>query len=85
MDTWEEVDNEYFTSLKNIQEESSKKLTELFTKHFNYIIKKYGRWSKYPRKVKKTLKKERWWELRNSEILENDSAIKIIFKKLLII
>ena len=39
-------------------------LSKVPTEHTNNIIKKYGNWNKYPRKIKKMLKKEHWWELK---------------------
>lgn len=68
----------YFEELKKVQKEFGDGLSQVLTNHFNYIIKKYSNWSRYPRKVKKMLKKEKLWNLRNSEFLE-ENDIKVLW------
>ena len=81
MDTWEEVENlpkEYFKKLREIQKEFGDGLSQVLTNHFNYVIKKYSNWNRYPRKVKKMLKKEKFWKLKNSEFLKRDD-VKVLW------
>lgn len=67
----------YQEELKYIQATFSENASRLLTSHFNCIIKKYSRWNKYPRKIKKFLKKKLWWNLRNSDIIK-DGDLKVI-------
>lgn len=80
MDTGKEINenNHYTEKLQEIKEEFSRGLSKLLVKHYNHAIIKYGNWKKYPRKVKKYLKKEQYWNLRESDLLK-DSDIKVEF------
>ena len=69
---------EYFKKLREIQKEFGDGLSQVLTNHFNYVIKKYGNWNRYPRKVKKMLKKEKLWELKNSEFLKRND-VKVLW------
>lgn len=58
--------SEYYTQeLEETQKTFSESVEDLFLTHFNNFIKKYGGWKKYPRKIKKRLKKGTLWELRH--------------------
>ena len=46
----------YQEKLKELQNTFCEGASSLLTIHINYIIKKYGNWNKYPRKIKKFLK-----------------------------
>lgn len=47
----------YKTRLKNLQETIQQGITDLISNYYNYQLKKYGGWNRYPRKKKKRLKK----------------------------
>lgn len=80
MDTRKEINenNRYTEKLQEIKDEFSRGLSKLLVKHCNHVIVKYGNWKKYPRKVKKYLKKEQYWNLRESDLLK-DNDIKVEF------
>ncbi len=42
-------------------------LGELLSKSFNAVIDKYKGWKRYPRKIKKFLKREGWWDVKNCQ------------------
>lgn len=47
----------YETRLKNLRETIQHGITALISNYYNYQLKKYGDWNRYPRKIKKKLKK----------------------------
>ena len=47
----------YETRLKNLRETIQQGITDLISNYYNYQLKKYGGWNRYPRKIKKKLKK----------------------------
>ena len=57
MDYWEEIEK--------TKKELSNELIELLFNHFNSMYEKYHDWKKYPRKVKRMLKKEGFWNIKN--------------------
>lgn len=65
-------ENYYRQKLKEIQSIFSQEISELVTNHFNYFIDKYGNWDKYPRKIKKKLKKSPLWNLRYHDKIKKD-------------
>ena len=69
----------YYTKLQEIQTTFCKGLEELSINHVNWIIKKYGGWKKYPRKIKKFLKNKGWWNLKDLSPLQK-SDIKVNIK-----
>lgn len=69
----------YQEKLKEIQKTFCEGASNLLTIHINYIIKKYGNWNKYPRKVKKYLKKKLWWDLRNSDKIK-DGELQVLIR-----
>jgi hypothetical protein len=69
----------YQEKLKELQNTFCEGASNLLTIHINHIIKKYGNWNKYPRKIKKFLKKKLWWDLRNSELIKDgELLVKVI-------
>ena len=72
------MSEEYFKKLREIQKEFGDGLSQVLINHFNYVIKKYSNWNRYPRKVKKMLKKEKLWELKNSEFLKRND-VKVLW------
>lgn len=67
MDIREEINhsNYYWERLKQIQNTFCNGVQDLILIHYNSFIKKYGGWPKYPRKIKKRLKKTTLWTLRH--------------------
>lgn len=61
----------YFEILREMQ----KSLRDEIKIFFNYFIKKYGGWDKYPRKTKKRLKKAKIWYWKDINI--DDLKIKV--------
>ena len=51
-------ENAYMLELKRIQSTFSEDASKIITNYINYIVKKYGNWKRYPRKIKKFLKKK---------------------------
>ena len=47
----------YETRLKNLRETIQQGITDLISNYYNYQLKKYGGWNRYPSKIKKKLKK----------------------------
>ena len=45
------------TRLKNLRETIQQGIADLISNYYNYQLKKYGDWNRYPRKIKKKLKK----------------------------
>lgn len=75
MDSWKEIENSksYQEKLKQVQNIFCNGIQDLILIHYNSFIKKYGGWSKYPRKIKKRLKKTTLWTLRHrTEIFTKD-------------
>jgi len=68
----------YQEKLKEIQNTFCEGASNLLTIHINHIIEKYGNWNKYPRKVKKYLKKKLWWDLRNSDKIKDGELLVLI-------
>ena len=63
----------YSEKLKDIQDVFCNGVQDLILIHFNSFIKKYGGWNRYPRKIKKKLKKGTLWNLRHrTELFEKD-------------
>ena len=82
MDTRKEIneDNLYFNKLQEVKDDFSVGLSKMLIEHYNHIITKYGKWKRYPRKVKKYLKKEQYWNLKESKLLkDNDIKVKFNF------
>lgn len=73
------IDWYYPAKLREIQATFCGGLEELFINHVNWIIRKYGGWKKYPRKVKKLLKNKGWWKLKDLSSLQK-SDIKVSIK-----
>ena len=66
----------YQQKLKEIQDIFCKGISTLVTNHFNYFIDKYGNWDKYPRKIKKKLKKSPLWNFRYHDKIK-ESELKV--------
>ena len=62
MDSREEIS--YFENLQEVQKTFSENIKELFKSQ----ISCYKGWKRYPRKIKKNLKKTFWWNLKNCDI-----------------
>ena len=62
----------YETRLKNLRETIQQGITDLISNYYNYHLKKYGGWNRYPRKIKKRLKKSFLGRL----ILQKKSRLK---------
>ena len=71
-------ENAYMMELKRVQSTFSEDASKIIVSYINYIVKKYGNWKRYPRKIKKFLKKKFWWNLRNYKLQEDD--IKVIVR-----
>lgn len=75
------MDKEYYhQKLEEIQNVFCSGVSELLTYHVNYVINRYGNWKRYPRKVKKFLKKKQWWELKDNQKL-SDGELKVAINK----
>ena len=68
----------YEEKLKEAQREFAQRLSQILTNHYNHIITTYSGWNRYPRKVKKMLKRENWWGLKDKNIL-GPGEIKVKF------
>lgn len=67
------VEESYYSQkLKEIQNVFCEGAANLIRAHFNYFIDKYGNWNKYPRKIKKKLKKSPLWNLRYHDKIKED-------------
>lgn len=67
------MSNYYQEKLQDIQNTFCGGVQDLILIHFNSFIKKYGGWLRYPRKVKKKLKKGTLWNLRHrTELFKKD-------------
>lgn len=55
----------YEDKLKEVQKTFTDGIETLLKSHTRYIVNRYGCWKKYPRKIKKMLKKRGWWEIKN--------------------
>ena len=62
----------YQQKLKEIQDIFCKGISTLVINHFNYFIDKYGNCYKYPRKIKKKLKKSPLWNFRYHDNIKKD-------------
>lgn len=66
----------YSQKLRQIQKIFAEGISDMITNHINFFIEKYGNWEKYPRKVKKKLKKTFLWNLRYHDKIE-EGTIKV--------
>lgn len=66
MDNREE-EIKYSEMLKNMKKELCDSLELMLYEHLKSMHEKYGFWLKYPRKVKKLLKKEGFWNIKDEE------------------
>lgn len=57
----------YSEMLKNMEKELCDSLELMLYEHLKSMHEKYGFWLKYPRKVKKFLKKEGFWDIKDKE------------------
>ena len=57
----------YHKEIENMKKELCSFLESLLYEHFKSMHEKYGFWLKYPRKVKKLLKKEGFWNIKDEE------------------
>ena len=72
------IESCYSTALQKIQKTFCDGLGDLVTGHCNWIINKYGGWKRYPRKIKKSLKRKGWWSIKDlSPVNKGDFHIKI--------
>ena len=72
------IESYYSTALQKIQKTFCDGLGDLVTGHCNWIINKYGGWKRYPRKIKKSLKRKGWWSIKDlSPVNKGDFHIKI--------
>lgn len=62
---------DYFEELEKIHKELEKHIGTLV---YSYLTK-YNKWSKYPRKIKKYMKKKKIWDTRYADLTE----IKTVF------
>ena len=69
----------YPAALKEIQETFCSNLEYSVVNHFNWIITKYGAWNRYPRKIKKFLKRNSWWVIKDMSLI-NVEDVKIRIK-----
>ena len=69
----------YTTLLKEIQETFCSNLEYSVVNHFNWIITKYGGWNRYPRKIKKFLKGNSWWVIKDMPLI-NVKDVKVRIK-----
>lgn len=76
---WTEEDKKvYFEELKRMQQNTCELLGTALTFYINRIAEKYGNWKRYPRKVKKFLKKRNLWVFRKlSKVEEGDIQVSI--------
>ena len=58
MDTGVNLGQEYSAHSQQLYDKFNTGVNELY-----YIIEKYGNYERYPRKLKKFLKKKHWWEI----------------------
>ena len=73
------MESAYSMELERIQSTFSEDASKIITNHINYIVKKYGNWKRYLRKIKKFLKKKFWWNLRNFGRIEH-GKVKVIVR-----
>lgn len=71
----------YYQKLEEIQDIFCSGVSELLTRHINYIINRYSNWKRYPRKIKKFLKKKQWWELKDNQKLSDGELIVTINRR----
>ena len=76
MDNRENV--EYFERLKQVQNILSENIKQVVMYNFNYFIDKYGGWKRYPRKIKKKLKRNPLWNCRNCNKIE-ENKLRVIY------
>lgn len=57
----------YYKEIENMKKELCNSLEFLLYEHLKSMHEKYGFWLKYPRKVKKLLKKEGFWNIKDEE------------------
>lgn len=66
----------YWEKLKELEDVFCNGIEDLLLIHLNSFIKKYGGWNRYPRKIKKRLKKGTLWHLRHrTELFEKDDFV----------
>ena len=74
MDSRENINLIYREKVEEIQGAFADYVKSLLASHFNFIINKYSNWKRYPRKVKKFLKKKRWWIIKDyPELLKSEN------------
>lgn len=79
MGTGENIDSIYWEKVNEIAEFSANCIKSIITSHFNSIVNKYGNWRRYPRKIKKFLKKKQWWNIKDAGML-NEGLIRVTWK-----
>ena len=75
MDPRENINLIYREKVEEIQGAFADAVKSLLASHFNFIINKYGNWKKYPRKIKKYLKKKKLWFTKDLRLFDSEDFI----------